>query len=305
MFKYQGKYYILTSGASGWSPNENKVTVADNIFGPWSTMTNPFVRTLPSDPDPGKAFGTQTTSVIPVDPEEGKFIYVGDTWNGGNFSNDGAKYVFLPIEFGIGSDIAIKWYDSWTPDLLNSMGKVDIADPLPEAVPLGKVPSLPTTVNVRDGGSLVPTPAVWTVDNRAMTAGDFAKPGPITLQVTTPEYGNKKQAVRVYVIPENALYFVNSGGYETADYKLMGEYMKGSLANPGTADQMYAPAEGRNWGYVSADALPSGSAGGDIYSTVRYLNGGNVSNSPKGSDLTYTFEVPNGTYDVYTGFNDP
>ena len=32
MFKYQGKYYILTSGASGWSPNENKVTVADNIL---------------------------------------------------------------------------------------------------------------------------------------------------------------------------------------------------------------------------------------------------------------------------------
>ena len=98
---------------------------------------------------------------------------------------------------------------------------------------------------------------------------------------------------------------MNSGGYETPDYKLMGEYMKGSLVNPGTADQQYAPAEGRNWGYVSADALPSGSAGGDIYSTVRYLNGGNVSNSPKGSDLTYTFEVPNGTYDVYTGFNDP
>ncbi|MDR9745472.1 S-layer homology domain-containing protein [Paenibacillus taichungensis] len=305
MFKYQGKYYILTSGASGWAPNENKVTVADNIFGPWSTMTNPFVRTLPSDPDPGKAFGTQTTSVIPVDPEKGKFIYVGDTWNGGNFSNDGAKYVFLPIEFGIGSDIAIKWYNSWSPDLLNSMGKVDIVDPLPEAVPLGKVPSLPTMVNVHDGGTLVSTPAVWTVDNRVMVAEDFAKPGPITLQVTTPEFGNKKQAVRVYVIPENAQYFVNSGGYETADYKLMGAYMKGTLVNSDTADQLYAPEEGRNWGYVSADALASGSSGGDIFSTVRYLNGGNVSNSPKGSDLTYTFDVPNGTYDIYAGFNDP
>lgn len=305
MFKYQGKYYILTSGASGWAPNENKVTVADNIFGPWSTQTNPFVRTLPSDPDPGKAFGTQTTSVIPVDPEKGKFIYVGDTWNGGNFSNDAAKYVFLPIEFGIGSDIAIKWYNSWTPDLLNSMGKVDITDPLPEAVALGKVPSLPTTLNVREDGALVSTPAVWTIDNRSMTAEDFAKPGPLTLQVTTPEYNNKKQAVRVNVIPENALYFVNSGGYETADYNLMGAYMKGTLANPGTADQMYAPAEGRNWGYTSADALSSGSNGGDIFSTVRYLNGGNVSNSPKGTDLTYRFDVPNGTYDVYAGFNDP
>ncbi|MCZ4142001.1 hypothetical protein BZG17_29865, partial [Escherichia coli] len=69
--------------------------------------------------------------------------------------------------------------------------------------------------------------------------------------------------------------------------------------------QMYAPGEGRDWGYVSADALPSGSNGGDIFSTVRYLNGGNVTNSPKGTDLTYRFDVPNGTYDIYAGFNDP
>ncbi|MCP1134164.1 S-layer homology domain-containing protein [Paenibacillus polysaccharolyticus] len=305
MFKYQGKYYIITSGATGWAPNENKVTVADHIFGPWSAMTNPFVRTLPSDPDPGKAFGTQATSVIPVDPEKGKFIYVGDMWNGGNFANDAAKYVFLPIEFGIGSDIAIKWYNSWTPDLLNSMGKVDIADKLPEAVKLGEVPVLPSTVKVRDGNNLVSTPAVWTINHRAMTAEDFAKPGPLTLQITTPEYNNKTQAVRVFVIPENTLYFVNSGGYDTADYKLMSSYMQDTLMHPGIIDQMYAPANGQSWGYVSADALPSGSNGGDIFSTVRYLNGGNVSNSPKGKDLTYSFDVPNGEYDVYAGFNDP
>ncbi|WP_366296228.1 fibronectin type III domain-containing protein [Paenibacillus sp. AN1007] len=305
MFKYQGKYYILTSGASGWAPNENKVTVADHIFGPWSTMTNPFVRTLPSDPDPGKAFGTQTTAVIPVDPEKGKFIYVGDTWNGGNFANDGAKYVFLPIEFGIGSDIAIKWYNSWTPDLLDSMGRVDIADQLPEAVKLGEVPALPSTVSVRDGDQLVSTTAVWTIDHRALTAADFAKPGPLTLQVTTPEYHNKTQAVRVFVIPENTLYFVNSGGYQTADYELMSNYMQDSLLHPGVVDQMYAPAAGRSWGYVSADALPSGTDGGDIFSTVRYLNAGNISGSPKGRDLTYSFDVPNGEYDVYAGFHDP
>lgn len=305
MFKYQGKYYILTSGATGWAPNENKVTVADDIFGPWSAMSNPFVRTLSSDPDPGKAFGTQATSVIPVDPAKGKFIYVGDIWNGGNFANDAAKYVFLPIEFGIGSDIAIKWYNSWTPDLLNSMGKVDIVDQLPEAVKLGQVPTLASTVKVRDGDQLVSTPAVWTINHRAMTAEDFAKPGPLTLQITTPEYNNKTQSVRVYVIPDHTLYFVNSGGYETADYKLMSDYMTDTLVHPGVVDQMYAPTDGRSWGYVSADALPSGSNGGDIFSTVRYLNGGNVSNSSKGKDLTYSFEVQNGVYDVYAGFNDP
>ena len=41
-----------------------------------------------------------------------------------------------------------------------------------------------------------------------------------------------------------------------------------------------------------------------MFSTLRYLNGGNVSDSPVGTDLTYKFTVKNGSYTVYTGFND-
>ena len=36
MFKYQGKYYLITSGATGWDPNPAKYTVADDIFGEWA-----------------------------------------------------------------------------------------------------------------------------------------------------------------------------------------------------------------------------------------------------------------------------
>ncbi|GJM69190.1 hypothetical protein HMSSN036_14060 [Paenibacillus macerans] len=75
VFKYNGKYYLLTSGATGWSPNENMFSVADDIFGPWSPLKNPFVRTSPSDPDPAKAFGSQTTNVIPVDPTRQVHLY--------------------------------------------------------------------------------------------------------------------------------------------------------------------------------------------------------------------------------------
>ncbi|WP_336788620.1 S-layer homology domain-containing protein [Paenibacillus sp. MMO-177] len=305
MFKYNGHYYLITSGATGWSANQNKYTVADHIFGPWAPMQDPFVRTSASDPDPTKAFNTQSTYVIPVDPENGKFIYVGDIWNGGNFANDGAKYVFLPIEFGMGTDIAIKWYASWTPDLLNAMGQVNVTTKFPEAVKLGEVPSLPSQVDVLGKTGTVSTPVTWSINSHALTAADFAKPGPITVQMTLPEYYNKVQSVKMYVVPDNALYFVNAGGYATSDYKLLASYMQDTLANKTVIEQAYNPADATPWGYLGKDSMPSGSADGDIFSTVRYLNGGNVTNSPKGTDLAYQFTLENGSYDVYLGFNDP
>ncbi|MBW5446175.1 family 43 glycosylhydrolase [Cohnella sp. CFH 77786] len=305
MFKYKGKYYLITSGATGWSANQNKYTVADNIFGSWSAMTDPFVKTLSTDPDPTKAFNTQATYVIPVDPKRGKFIYVGDIWNGGNFANDGAKYAFLPIEFGMGTDIAIKWYASWTPDLLDAMGQVNVTTPFPETAALGAVPNLPETVDVLVEDGTVSTPVTWTVNSREPTAADFSKPGPITVQMTLPNFHNKVQSIKLYVIPGKTLYFVNAGGYATADYKLMASYMQNTLANKNVIEQAYNAADDTPWGYLGTDSLPSGSNAGDIFSTVRYLNGGNITNSPKGTDLSYQFTLENGAYDVYLGFNDP
>lgn len=305
MFKYDGKYYLLTSGATGWAPNENEYAVADNIFGPWSTLVNPFVKTRDTDPDPMKAFNSQTTCVIPVDPQKGKFIYVGDMWNNGDFSNDGAKYVFLPIEFGQGSDMIIRWYDSWDPSILDSMGKVNIETKFPEAVALGTLPTLPATVDILDKGTTISTPAIWTVNSHTPTVADFSTPGQVTLELKLPDYNNKVVYVKMYVIPDKTIYFVNCGGYVTSDYSLLTSYMQNTLINKGVADQAYNPDDQSPWGYIGNDTLPSGSDSGDIWSTVRYLNGGNISNSPKGTDLSYQFTLENGSYDVYIGFNDP
>ncbi|UUZ85270.1 Ig-like domain-containing protein [Paenibacillus sp. P26] len=307
MFKYNGKFYLLTSSATGWAPNENMYSVADHILGPWSPLTDPFVRTSSSDPDPKKAFNSQTASVIPVDPAKGKFIYVGDDWNGGNFSaNGGAKYVWSPIEFGQGTDISIKWYGSWTTDILNKMGGVTANLKAPEVIAAGAVLDLPSQIEVTPYGSSTAavTPVAWSVNSQPVTAATFALPGPYTLEAVLPSYNNKTIRFPIYAVPEKTIYFVNSGGQATSDYSLMTSYLQDTLLNKSVVEQVYRAADALPWGYVGTNSNPAGSAEGDIFSTLRYLNGGNVANSPAGTDLTYKFTVNNGSYTVYTGFND-
>lgn len=307
VFKFSGKYYLITSGATGWAPNENKFSVADQMFGPWSAPVNPFIRTSSSDPDPMTAFKSQSASVIPVDPAKGKFIYVGDDWNGGQFTtNGGAKYVWLPIEFGQGTDISIRWYGSWSTDLLDSMGKMDINIKLPEVVATGTVLDLPNQIEVIPSGaaSATTTSVTWSVNSLPITANTFALPGVYSLQATLPQFNNKTLRFKIYAVPDKTIYVVNSGGYATSDYSLMTSYLQDTLVNKEVVEQAYNSADTVPWGYVGTNSNPAGSASGDIFSTLRYLNGGNVSNSPAGTDLTYKFTVKNGSYTVYTGFND-
>ena len=41
MFKYLNKYYLVSSGCTGWSPNPAKYAVADHPMGPWKDMGDP------------------------------------------------------------------------------------------------------------------------------------------------------------------------------------------------------------------------------------------------------------------------
>lgn len=38
VFKYNGKYYMLSSGCTGWDPNVAELAVADSIMGQWTTI---------------------------------------------------------------------------------------------------------------------------------------------------------------------------------------------------------------------------------------------------------------------------
>ncbi|HSV15361.1 MAG TPA: glycoside hydrolase family 43 protein, partial [Tepidisphaeraceae bacterium] len=43
IFKHAGKYWLITSGCTGWFPNAARLAVASSIWGPWESLGNPCV----------------------------------------------------------------------------------------------------------------------------------------------------------------------------------------------------------------------------------------------------------------------
>jgi len=190
MFKYDGKYYLITSGATGWDPNPGRYHVADSVLGEWKDMGNPVIGEGAST-----THGSQSTYVIPVDPENGKFIFMGDRWNRNDLGN--SRYIWLPIEFGQEEEIVLNWYDEWNMEILNKMGKVTIHTEIPEKILVGETPSLPNVVNVT-------TPTKDTFDTEvswSFNENDFSKLGTVIVEATFPELNDKVLLVEMEVVP--------------------------------------------------------------------------------------------------------
>lgn len=100
-----GKYYLIASDCTGWSPNAARSAVADNIWGPWTELENPCV-----GPGADVTFNSQSTYVLPVNGMEDAFIFLADRWNPQN-AIDG-RYIWLPITVS-DSGLLIEWYDEW------------------------------------------------------------------------------------------------------------------------------------------------------------------------------------------------
>jgi len=41
LMKWHEKYFLISSDCSGWAPNAARISVAENIFGPWEELGNP------------------------------------------------------------------------------------------------------------------------------------------------------------------------------------------------------------------------------------------------------------------------
>lgn len=107
VFKRQDKYYIITSGCSGWDPNEAEYAIADSMLGEWTVMGNPCI-----GENAGRTFGGQSTFVIPVEAEKDKYIAMFDKWNKLDLIN--SRYIWLPIRFHAADSITIEWKDEWS-----------------------------------------------------------------------------------------------------------------------------------------------------------------------------------------------
>lgn len=105
VFKYNNKYYIISSGCTGWSPNRAEYAVSDFIMGEWEVIDNPCF-----GEDADKTFYSQSTFVLPVQGLNNAYIAMFDRWNKTDLID--SRYVWLPIQFNE-DKIEIHWSDNW------------------------------------------------------------------------------------------------------------------------------------------------------------------------------------------------
>ncbi|QEO13398.1 family 43 glycosylhydrolase [Agromyces intestinalis] len=103
LFKRGSVYFMLTSGATGWSPNQQQYATASSLAGPWTAMKNVGDST---------AYGSQTTFVLPVQGSSGtSYLYMGDRWGDSIGSNvNGSKYVWAPITFSNSTTMSFSYF---------------------------------------------------------------------------------------------------------------------------------------------------------------------------------------------------
>lgn len=102
LFKYKNKYYMITSGCTGWNPNATLYAESTHLLGQWKLVDNPCV-----GKNSRKTFLGQSTYVFET---KSKFYLLLDHWQPNDLKNSG--YSILPIDFE--DDImTITWKSEW------------------------------------------------------------------------------------------------------------------------------------------------------------------------------------------------
>ncbi len=113
IFKRDGVYWMVTSGCTGWAPNEARMFKATSLWGPWEQLPSPFV-----GKDAKKSFHTQGTYIFKVEGTEDGFVFMADRWNPRSLKN--SRHIWLPIDFEADGTPVIRWVDGWSPDDLQA-----------------------------------------------------------------------------------------------------------------------------------------------------------------------------------------
>lgn len=106
IFKKDGVYFLLTSAATGWDPNQGKYATATSMDGPWSGLSN-FANSTTYDSQP-------TTFIKVEGSQETTYIYCGDRWQDPDLAS--SKYVWMPFSIN-GTDLSLPAATSWDIDV--------------------------------------------------------------------------------------------------------------------------------------------------------------------------------------------
>ena len=87
--KKDGIYYMITSGCTGWKPNQSKYAWSESLTEKWSMLQNIGDETT---------YHSQSAFLLPVQTADGTgVLYVGDRWCAEHYEN--STYVILPVQF--------------------------------------------------------------------------------------------------------------------------------------------------------------------------------------------------------------
>jgi beta-xylosidase len=92
MFKNNGKYYLITSSCTGWSPNAATYAVANHPLGPWKEFGNPCKGTGSET-----TYEAQSSYVLPVN---GSYLFMADKWNKTDLEQ--STYIWRPLKVNNG-----------------------------------------------------------------------------------------------------------------------------------------------------------------------------------------------------------
>lgn len=290
MFKYKNKYYMVTSGCTGWAPNPAKYAVADQPLGPWTLQEeNPCT-------DTGKetTYDTQSTCVFPVDAAKGKFIYMGDRWDnpdkGGSLRN--SRYVWLPVEFTSDGAIAIRRYSDWDLSVWDTMGELEVETKLPEsAVSVAALKeALPKTLTVKIGGQSKELAVTWSGFPQEDTAL-----GTVTILGTLA--GGRQIEHTLTMLNDKMIYFFDCARTKSEYLDLAKASLGDKLRNTAT-DQAYTAENRAGYaGILDTDFAVKNDVDQEDMWTVGYW--------AKGSkNIDYDFDLEAGTYTIAAGFHE-
>lgn len=107
VMKYDGKYWMIASGCTGWDPNEARLMVADSMMGEWTRLPNPCV-----GENAEKTFLGQSNYILKVEGKENAYIAMFDRWNPKSLMD--SRYLWLPVQLKDGS-VTVAWTPEWSP----------------------------------------------------------------------------------------------------------------------------------------------------------------------------------------------
>jgi hypothetical protein len=112
LFFARGKYFMFTSGTTGWKPNPARLATADKITGEWKAIGNPC---RGSEEENKVTFSSQSTFVLQPSGKKNLYIFMADRWTPSNLAD--SRHIWLPVEWENGLPV-IKWHNELNINML-------------------------------------------------------------------------------------------------------------------------------------------------------------------------------------------